>query len=225
MTLPLRERKKARTAIAIEQAATLLFESQGYEATTLEQIAAAAEIHKQTILRYFKTKEDVAFARRNRLFAEFEQSLAKRQGSVLDHWRSHIAETVQAASESGRLRRHFQFLASDERLYAYQLRLNQKHQDALANAFSEEAGMNPSTDVFSHILAAALVAGNADIQRMTMRNGHDAQATANALKVIDVVATLRRDSLPLSSVNAKSTPKKIGSKITRKLPTMLKKRS
>ena len=55
----LRERKKANTKLTIQQHALHLFHEQGYAATTIEQIAAAAEISPSTFFRYFPSKEDV----------------------------------------------------------------------------------------------------------------------------------------------------------------------
>lgn len=55
----LRERKKARRKAAIQKHALQLFREQGYEATTVEQIAEAADVSPSTFFRYYPTKEDV----------------------------------------------------------------------------------------------------------------------------------------------------------------------
>jgi AcrR family transcriptional regulator len=57
-----RQQKKAATRDRIRASALRLFREQGYDATTVEQIAAAAGVSHMTFFRYFPAKEDVALA-------------------------------------------------------------------------------------------------------------------------------------------------------------------
>lgn len=53
----MRERKKIQTRLAIRREAFRLFDKQGYANTTVEQIAAAAEVSPRTLYRHFGIKE------------------------------------------------------------------------------------------------------------------------------------------------------------------------
>lgn len=57
--LGLRERKKIKTREAIRTATYALIREQGYDATTIDQIAERAEVSPSTVFRYFPTKEDI----------------------------------------------------------------------------------------------------------------------------------------------------------------------
>jgi AcrR family transcriptional regulator len=75
----LRERSKARRRAAILRAAYELFAEQGYDATTVADIAAAAEVAPRTVALYFPAKQDLALSRFNEALQDLTVALASRE--------------------------------------------------------------------------------------------------------------------------------------------------
>ena len=88
----LRERKKLATRRAIRRAALALFESQGYAATTVEQIAQAADVAPMTVYRYFGTKEATVVS------VSLTPALREGLGRMADALASDGAPTVAEVS-------------------------------------------------------------------------------------------------------------------------------
>ena len=131
MTLPagLRARKKARTRASIREHALRLFREQGYQATTVEQIAAAAEVPPSTFFRYFPTKEDVV---------------------LREAWASFTPAEWDEIRESGRLQVEVPEIRSRS--------MNElaRVMNALAAALARRAGRGPD-DLEVRVLAGAVV--------------------------------------------------------------------
>lgn len=73
-----RERRAARTRADIEEAALHLFTEHGFEATTVEQVAEAADISPRTFFRYFPSKDAVLFGDFRREMARIREILDSR---------------------------------------------------------------------------------------------------------------------------------------------------
>jgi AcrR family transcriptional regulator len=74
----LRERKRQQTRERLSRAAMALFLERGFEATTLDDIAAAADISRRSFFHYFASKEDVVFAWQEESTAALVAAVAAR---------------------------------------------------------------------------------------------------------------------------------------------------
>jgi AcrR family transcriptional regulator len=75
----LRERSKARRREAIIRAAYRLFAERGYRATTVADIAEAAEVAPRTVALYFPSKQDIALSRLSDAAGELNRALRERE--------------------------------------------------------------------------------------------------------------------------------------------------
>ncbi len=98
----LRERKKADTREAIRAAAVELFCARGFDGTTMDAVAEAADVSVRTVFRYFPTKEDLVFADVEEDLADFHALLDARPPDepVMEGVRA-VAEVLAARMEAG----------------------------------------------------------------------------------------------------------------------------
>ena len=89
-TVGLRERKKRAARDTIAATARRLFAERGFDAVTVAEVAAAADMSEKTVFNHFPTKEDLAFAGREEGIAQFVAAIGGRPSgsSVLDVFRT-----------------------------------------------------------------------------------------------------------------------------------------
>ena len=99
----LRARKKRAAREAIAATARRLFAERGFDAVTVAQIAAAADVSEKTVFNYFPTKEDLAFAGREEGIAQFVAAIAERPpgSSVLDVFRTMTTTVLDVLVAGG----------------------------------------------------------------------------------------------------------------------------
>jgi len=141
----LRERKKARTRTAIQREALRLFGEQGYHATTVEQIAAAAEVAEATVFRYFPTKEDLAVLDDYHSLAEATaRSLAAQPADLhpVAAIRAAVRAVFEGLSPEERAARHERdlLMVTVPELWSANLGLMLKGRRLLREVMAERAG-------------------------------------------------------------------------------------
>lgn len=153
----LRQRKRARTRAALIAAALELFERQGYEATTIDEIAAAADVSPRTFFRYFASKEEVALG--DDTGPGILALLAARPAAepMLESARRVVADSLVLVSEEdrkallARLRIVYRTPSLRARRWEYQLEMGRISGAILA----ERRGLSPD-DLDSRVTAAAV---------------------------------------------------------------------
>ncbi|GLZ48760.1 TetR family transcriptional regulator [Actinomycetospora sp. NBRC 106375] len=163
MTSPgpgLRERKKKATRDHIAAVATRLFAVQGFEATTIAQIAAAAEVAKMTVTNYFPLKEDLLFDRAPEIIAMLADAVTARapgtaaQDAVRAEYRARLAARWPALAIVGP--QFFGTVDASPALRTRERAMFAEQEDALAAVLVAEAGGDSDAAVAARIEAARL---------------------------------------------------------------------
>ncbi len=172
--LGLRERKRQQRRQAIEDAAIDLFEANGFDATTVDDIARAADIAPRTFFTYFPTKEDVVLAdyaaRLDRIVTELQQRPETEPAwAALQAAFATVAADYQAQRDQ--LIRRFTIMATTPSVFARSLQLQAGWEDTLADTLTRRTAAEPNDPTPRLHAAAALAAMRASLQHW-LRTGH-----------------------------------------------------
>jgi AcrR family transcriptional regulator len=153
----LRERKRAETHARIQTEAIRLFLERGFEATTLDDIAEAAEVSRRSLFHYFESKEEIVLSAR----ADFPNIIAEAVGrrpaseSLLDMVENALIDTA-ARYGSTRARNLSRLIRDTPALSAGEQAKYEHVERALAKALADRKSL-PEIDTACQVTAATAI--------------------------------------------------------------------
>ncbi|MFD6231462.1 TetR family transcriptional regulator [Streptomyces sp. NPDC060232] len=160
----LRERRKRRTRSALLRASLVLFVSQGYERTTVDEITAAVAVSQRTFFRYFANKEEVVFAVQDLVESHFVAQLHARpptegplealRGAVLAAWDT-VDDALREVVPVDLYMRSYRLIESTPALLAVHLRRSTCLEERISRLIAAREGLDVDTDPRPRVAVAA----------------------------------------------------------------------
>ncbi|MCX5258783.1 TetR family transcriptional regulator [Streptomyces canus] len=170
----LRERKKQRTREALLRVAIELFTTEGYERTTVDDIADAVGVSQRTFFRYFAGKEDAALALDEMTVTRFVDAVRARPShepplealrqAVLEGWDT-LHEVVESVVPVERFLAMYRVIESTPVLLAAHLRRSAEVEEVLTRVLAGRQGLDAATDPRPRLLVAVF----SGVMRVTER--------------------------------------------------------
>ncbi|EGE42668.1 regulatory protein TetR [Streptomyces sp. ACT-1] len=172
------QRKRQLVSDELTEAALQLMAREGFDAVTVDAIAAEAGVSKRTFFRYFASKEDVVVQFLADMGAGMHAELAARPpaeppSTALRHavWVA-MAACADGAEHSGRALRVVQLILRTPALRARFLEHQGQWRDDLAAETARRRGLDPEADLYPRLAAgAALVAFDTVLRRWSDSDG------------------------------------------------------
>ncbi|WP_329227414.1 TetR family transcriptional regulator [Streptomyces canus] len=188
----LRERKKQRTREALLRVAIELFTTEGYERTTVDDIADAVGVSQRTFFRYFAGKEDAALALDEMTVTRFVDAVRARpphepplealRQAVLESWDT-LHEVVESVVPVQRFLALYRVIESTPVLLAAHLRRSVEVEEVLTRVLAEREGLDAATDPRPRLLVAVF----SGVMRVTERQWlTDGEFSLEAMRALTV---------------------------------------
>ena len=191
----LRERKKQRTRETIARAAHQLFAERGYHATTLPDIAEAADVSTRTIFAYFPSKEDILFSDFAVMKDALAQALAERpEGQDALETVRHFILSLHGAEKSDLDEELRLCVQSDETLRNHLRARVAQLEELIAPAIAKDLGA-AANDIRPQVVAASLTAAFNVLSERGGDVNKKPKSAAELAAAIDPVITFLRGGL------------------------------
>lgn len=190
-SLGLRERKKLETRQRLETEAIRLFSEQGYDETTVEEIAAAANVSPRTFFRYFATKEDVVMSRGVEAITEPDRHLHDSFGPA-DRVRDLLVRSVEARVgglgwDRQTMIDRYRLLLSSSALAHQAFQMQQQFEETLTEAIAVEMGVDPSEDWRPRLVSGAVFGLYRQAALDWLEHDHDHSLAEHFDRALDVL--------------------------------------
>ncbi|MFF5304412.1 TetR/AcrR family transcriptional regulator [Streptomyces sp. NPDC013161] len=185
-----------RTRQLIADTAIALFEEHGFDATTVDQIAAAAEVGPRTVYRYFPTKEALVVRfTEDTLNAALEELRGLPEETPLPQALYQVVESVRRTIEGDSERRRvvYRIIVRTRSLHAELRAVNWLWRESLAEEIGRRAGGRTSDMVAA--LAAANIAAVVEIAIAEWARGEEPSALGLAIE--QALELLRTGDVPI----------------------------
>jgi AcrR family transcriptional regulator len=186
----LRERNRKRTATDLETAAVRLFADKGYDAVTIDDIAAEAGVSRRTFFRYFATKEDALFSDNAERIAELQEALGARPPdepvlTALRHALLSMAGDYEEERE--RIFQRAKIIRTAPGLMGKALANQRLWEEAICDLVARRMGVDPGKDLRPGVVAATTVAALRAAMTLWVAGGGSADLPTLAAEALDLL--------------------------------------
>ena len=178
----LRERRKQLTAAELEAAALRLFGERGFDAVTVDDIAAEADVSRRTFFRYFASKEDVLLADHQVQLARLRGAMEARPSDepILTALRNALLSITSDFEERReRVILRGRIMRETPSLQARSLVHQKAWEDAMQEMVADRLGVDPIADLRPGVVAATALAA----MRVAFTNWLNAGATGDLIRL------------------------------------------
>lgn len=186
----LRERRKKLTAAELEAAAYRLFGERGFDAVTVDDIAAEADVSRRTFFRYFASKEDVLLADHFVQLARLREAMANRPPdepivtalrNALLSMTTDFDERKEKVILRGRLMRDTPSLQARSMVH------QKLWEEAMQEMVAERLGVDPVTDLRPGVVSATTLAAMRVAFTNWLSSGCDGDLIALTTEALDLL--------------------------------------